>query len=166
MLDFSVTFFITIINLAFLFFILRAVLFKPVTKFMDDRAKRIQNSIDQAESDKVQAKDMLAKYEASLKTAKTEADSIIRNAKELAKEEAQKIIADSRASAEREIAVMRKQLEMERHAALAAFQQEAADLVIAATSRLLEREIEGEDSRLYAEMLLNEVSNTGTGFRG
>ena len=163
MLDFSVTFFITIINLAFLFIILRIVLFKPVTKFMADRAKRIQDSIDQAENDKVQAKAMLTKYEASLNTAKAEADSIIRNARELAQAEAHKIITNSRISAEKDLALMRKQFEMEHRSALASFREEAADLVIAAASRLLEREIEDEDSKLYAEMLLNEVSNTGTG---
>ena len=165
MLDFSVTFFITIINLAFLFIILRLVLFKPVTKFMEDRAKKVQDSIDQAENDKVQAREMLAKYEESLKTAKAEADSIIRNARELAQAEAEKIIADSRISAEKDLAIMRKQLEMEHQAALASFREEAATLVIAATGRLLEREIEDEDSRQYAEMLLNEVSGTGNGFK-
>ena len=161
MLDFSVTFFITIVNLAFLFFILRAVLFKPVTKFMDARAKRIQDSIDQSENDKTQAKALLAKYEAQLKTAKTEADSIVNNARELAKAEAEKIIAESRVSAERELANMRKQLEMEQRAVIASFREEAAALVVAATGRLLEREIKAEYSGQYAEMLLNEVSQTG-----
>ena len=158
MLDFSVTFFITIVNLAFLFFILRAVLFKPVTKFMDARAKRIQDSIDQSENDKTQAKALLAKYEAQLKTAKTEADSIVNNARELAKAEAEKIIAESRVSAERELANMRKQLEMEQRAVIASFREEAAALVVLATSHLLEREIKTEDSRSYAQMLVEKAS--------
>ena len=132
-------------------------MFKPVTKFMADRENKIKDSIEQSENDKANAKALLARYEASLKTAKTEADSIIRKAKELAQVEAGKIIAEGRISAERELAIMRKQLEMERHAAIASFREEAAALVVAATSRLLERDIKDEDSQHYAQMLLNEI---------
>jgi len=158
MLDFSVTFIITIINIAVLFFILRAILFKPVTKFMADRAKRVQDSIDQAEKDKTQAKALLAQYEAHLKTAESEADTIIKIAIENAKQEAEKIIAESRVSAEAALATGRKQLEAERRSVMTGFRKEAAELVIETAGRLLKREIRNEDNLQYAEMLLDEVS--------
>ena len=157
MLDFSVTFVITIINIVILAFILRALLFKPVTKFMEARAKRVRDSIEQSENDKEQAKELLAKYQAQLKTAEAEADAIIRNAKENARTEAEKIIADGRVSAEKTLANMRKQLEMEQRAALAVFRQEAAALVIETSGRFLEREFKTEDNRRYAGMLLGET---------
>ena len=163
MLDFSVTFVITIINITILFFILRAVLFKPVTKFMADRAKRIQESIEQSEKDKNQAKALLAQYEAQLKTAKTEADAIIHTARENARQEAEKIIADSRAAAEVTLANARRQLEMEHQAALAIFRKQAAVLVVAATGRFVGREIQSEDNRQYAEMLLEAIEPAGPG---
>ena len=159
MLDFSVTFVITIINIAILFFILRAILFKPVTKFMADRARRVQESIEQSEKDKNQAKALLAQYEAQLKTAETEADAIIQTAKEHAKVEAEKIIFESRISAEVVLANARKQLEKERQAAIAAFRQDAAALVIATSGRLVGREMKNEDNRQYVEMLLEEASH-------
>ena len=158
MLDFSATFFITIINIAALFFILRAILFKPVTKFMNERAKRIQDSIDQAEKDKTLAKAMLANYETQLKTAETEAQAIIRSAKEHAQQEAEKIISESRVSAEASLANARKQLEMERMAALAAFRKEAAALVVEAAGSLVSRELKTNDNMQYADLLLRELS--------
>jgi len=158
MLDFSVTFIITIINIAVLFFVLRAVLFKPVTKFMADRAKRVQDSIEQAEKDKTQAQALLAQYKAQLKTADAEAEAIIRSAKESAKQEADRIIAESRLSAEAVLANTRKQLESEQKAAMSVFRKEAVVLVIAATGRLLGREIKDQDSLRYADMLLEEVA--------
>ena len=158
MLDFSVTFIITIVNIVILFFILRAILFKPVTKFMADRAKRIQDSIDQSEKDKTQARALLAQYEAQLKTAETEADAIIKTARENAELEAEKIIAQGRVSAEAALANARKQLEMEHQAAMAVFKKEAAALVVAATGRFVERELKNEDNRQYADMLLEEIS--------
>ncbi|MCL2472150.1 MAG: ATP synthase F0 subunit B [Treponema sp.] len=162
MLNFSVTFLITIINITILFFILRAVLFKPVTKFMADRSKRIQDSIEQSEKDKNQAKALLAQYEAQLKTAETEAEAIIRAARENAEAEAEKIIAESRVSAEAAMVNARKQLETEQRAALAIFRKEAATLVVAAAGRLVEREIKAEDSQHYADMLLGEIEPSGS----
>ena len=159
MLDFSVTFIITIINIAILFFILRAILFKPVTKFMAERAQRVENSIEQAEKDKAQARSLLAKYEAQLKSVETEAEAILHSAREHAKEEAERIVAESRIAAETTLAMHRKQLEQEYGAALASFRKEAASLVIEAASRLVGREIKAEDSRQYADMLLEEVSS-------
>jgi F-type H+-transporting ATPase subunit b len=159
MLDFSVTFFITVINIAILFFVLRAILWKPVTKFMAERAERIQSSIAQSESDKARAKALLAQYEAQLKTAEAEAQAIIGKARERAEAEAEKIIAESRASAGETLENAKKQLEVERKEALAVFRKEAAALVVTAAGRLVGREIKGEDNSLYAAMLLNEASS-------
>jgi F-type H+-transporting ATPase subunit b len=158
MLDFSVTFVITVVNIVILTLILRAVLFKPVTKFIADRARRVQESIEQSEKDKEQARALREQFETQLKTAETEAAVILKTAREQAKEEADKIIADSRASVDAMVAGARKKLEMEREAALAEFRKEAAGLVVAATGRLASRELRSEDSRRYAEMLLEEIS--------
>lgn len=157
MLDFSVTFIITIVNIAVLFLILRALLWKPVAKFMADRAKRIQDSIDQAEKDKTLAKTLLAQYEERLGTADAEAEAIIRSAREKARVEAEKIIAESRAQAEASLESARRQLENERLAAIAVFRKEAASLVTLAAGRLVGREIGSEDNRRYADMLLGEI---------
>jgi F-type H+-transporting ATPase subunit b len=159
MLDFFFFFFITIINITILFFILRAILWKPVTKFMAERKERIQDSIAQSEKDKIKAKALLAQYEAQLKTAEAEAESIISKAKQRAEAEAEKIIAGGRALADETLASAKKQLEVERKAALAIFRQEAAALVVTATGRLVEREIKSEDNRQYAAMLLSEASS-------
>jgi len=158
MLNFSVTFIITIINIAFLFFVLRAVLFKKVTKFMDERTRQVQDSIDRSEKDKSQAKVLLAQYETQLKTAEAEAEAIIRTAKEAAQLEAEKIITQSKASAETLLDNTRKQLELERKAAMSVFRKEAAALVVAVSGRVLGREIKSGDNRQYADMLMEEVS--------
>jgi len=158
MLDFSVTFIITIINIVILFFILRAILFKPVTKFMAERAKRVQDSISQAERDKSAAKAMLLEYEEKLKQAEAEAREIIKNASEEAERQAKTIIEDGKQEAENIAAAARKQLETEHQAALSKFKFEAATLVIAASAKLASREFSGEDNHNYVNMLLDELA--------
>ena len=156
MLDFSVTFIITIINITVLFFVLRALLWKRVTKFMEDRTRQIEESIQNSEADKAKAKALLARYEAQLKTAEAEAKAIIDDAREQAKEEAEIIIAESRAAAEASLRNAKKQLDQEQRAALAEFRKEAAALVVEAAGRLVGREIKTEDNEVYAKLLLSE----------
>ncbi|MDR0878083.1 MAG: F0F1 ATP synthase subunit B [Treponema sp.] len=151
------TFLITIINVGVLFFVLRAILFKPVTKFMEDRTKKIGDTIAQAEKDKNQAKLLLQQYEDQLKKADGESENIIRAARETAQQQASLIIADGKEAAEKLLANARTQIESEHKAAMARFRAEAAGLVIAASGQLLLREIGKDDNRRYAEQLLAEL---------
>jgi F-type H+-transporting ATPase subunit b len=161
MIAFSLsTFLVTVLNIGILFVILRAVLFKPVTRFMDERSKKIQDAVEQAEKDRNRAKALLAQYEAHLKNADAEADAIIRAARENAGQEAEKIIARGRALAEAILANAHKQLVLEHEAAMGVFRREAAELVVAASGRLLGREIQAGDSGHYADMLLDEIGKS------
>jgi F-type H+-transporting ATPase subunit b len=126
---------------------------------MADRARRVQDSIDQSEKDKAQAGALLNQYEARLKSAKTEADAIVHKAKEQARLEAESIIAGSRILAEQTLDKAKKQLEEEHKAAMELFRKEAASLVISAAGRLVAREIKTEDNQLYAAMLLEESAS-------
>jgi len=162
MLNFSVTFLITILNITVLFLILKAVLFKPVTKFMAERAQRIQGSIDQAERDKQTAQQILARYEDRLKAAEAEAAEIIRAAREQAETEAQIILANGRREAERVADTVRAKLETDRLAAMAIFKAEAAALVVRASGRLLRRELAGAEQQRYAAEALEQIlTDTG-----
>jgi len=158
MLDFSVTFIITILNITILFFILKKILFKPVTKFMADRAKRVQDSIDQAEKDRTQAKAMYKEYEDKLKTAEAEAGEIIKIARDNANLEASRIIASGKTEAAEIISAAHKQIEADRLAAVAKLKFETAALVMAASSKLAARELSRDDNRRYVNMLLDELA--------
>jgi F-type H+-transporting ATPase subunit b len=157
MLDFSVTFIITIINIFILFLILRKILFKPVTKFMDDRTKKVQDSLDQAEKERSLARGLLQQYEDQLKKVEDEAVEITRTANEFAQSEADRIIAEGKAQADQLLEKARKQIEAEQRAAITVFKAEAAALVIGASSRLIRRELNSEDSRRQAALLLKEL---------
>ena len=158
MLDFSVTFGITIINIIILTIILRAVLFKPVTKIMADRAQRVKDSIDQAEKDKADSRGLLEQYQNKLKNADAEADKIVKTARESAEQEARQIVTEGKAAADAMAEAARRQIESERQAAFARFKVEAAALVMAATAKLVQREISGDDKNRYVAMLLDELA--------
>jgi F-type H+-transporting ATPase subunit b len=156
------TFLVTIINIAALFFILRAILFKPVTQFMADRTKKVEDTLAQAEKEKNQAKQLLAAYEDRLRQAEGEAEAIIQNARENSRQEADRIMAEGKAASEAMIASARTQIQAEQQAALALFKAEAAALVIAASSRLLRRDLDQEDNRRLASSFLAEIAQGKT----
>jgi F-type H+-transporting ATPase subunit b len=161
MLDFSwVTFVVTFLNIGILYIILRAILFKPVTKFMEGRTKKIAEDIEQAEQDRKQAKALLREYEDKLNEARVEADRILKDARESAREQADRILAGGKAQADAVVANARLQAEADRNAAMVRFKAEAAALVLSAASRLLRRELTQEDSRNQAALLLRELGKT------
>ncbi|MDR0586692.1 MAG: F0F1 ATP synthase subunit B [Treponema sp.] len=157
MLDFSVTFFITVINILVLFFLLRAFLFKPVSKFIQDRKKKIQDDINRAEKDSWDAKKLLEQYESKLAQADADAETILKVAREHAQAEADKIREEGKADAERIAAAARARIENERRAAMALFRAEAAVLVVNAAGRLLKRELAGEEQLRFAREVLDEI---------
>jgi F-type H+-transporting ATPase subunit b len=158
MLDFSVTFVITIINIVILFFLLRAILFKPVSKFMAERAKRVQDSIEQAQNEKEEAAKLLVEYESKLKNAESETRDILKTARENAERQAELIIAEGRREAQETVNMALRQIEMERQAALAKFKLEATALVMAVSAKLAAKDFSGDDNRRYVNMLLDGLS--------
>jgi len=158
MLDFSVTFIITIINITILFFVLKALLFKPVSKFMAERAKRVQDTIDQAQKSKEEAAKLLAEYENKLKNAEAEAREILKTARESAERQAQLLVAEGKQKAQDTVNAALKQIEMERQAALTMFKVEAAALVMAVSAKLAAKDFSSDDNRRYVNMLLDELS--------
>ena len=157
MLDFSVTFIITIINITILFLILRKLLFKPVTKFMETRARGIQNSIEQAEKDKTMAQKMVDQYQNMLKHAEEEADRIVKAAHEQAEADSERIIFQGKMEAESITDTARARLETDRMAAMALFKAEAAALVLTAAGRLIGRELSGPDQERFAAETLDKI---------
>jgi F-type H+-transporting ATPase subunit b len=125
---------------------------------MADRAKKVQNAIDQAEKDKASAHKLLNQYEAKLKEAESQAEEILTAAHEDAEREAARIIAEGKTAAETLTANARKQIEAERQAALARFRAEAIVLIMAVSSRLAARELNSDDNRRFAAMLLDEMA--------
>jgi F-type H+-transporting ATPase subunit b len=66
-------------------------------------------------------------------------------------------VSDGKAEASALLITAHRQIEAEQKAAMALFKAEAAALVISASSRLLQRDLNGEDSRRFASLLLQEL---------
>ena len=151
MLDFSVTFLITIVNIAIFVFVMKKLLWKPMRKFMDARTKKVKDELDGAATARSVAEELKSRYEGLIAEAEREAEGIVKEAVERGKEEYKAIVARAEADATdiRRRAEERADYEIGRaHDELAA---EVAMLAVAAASRIAGRQIGGADDLAEAE---------------
>jgi len=155
-LNFTVTFFITIVNFFVLFLVLKKLLFKPVTSFMDARAKKIKDSLAEASILRNEAEEKAARYEALIAGAEAEAERLVKEGEERAKDEAKALLekaqadaAEARKRAEEAAARESEKVRQELVGDIAAFATEVA-------GKLVGRAAEAEDARA-AEKLVREL---------
>jgi F-type H+-transporting ATPase subunit b len=156
-LEFSVTFLITIVNITFLFLVLRKVLFGRVTKFMEDRSNKIQRDIDLAKLSNERAKTLEAEYADKLKASREEGQRIIQIARDKSEQDRAAIIAEAKAEADRIIKAARAEIEAERRETERDLLRETADLTIKAASAVLAENIDSERNRKMVEKFLDSV---------
>lgn len=154
MLDFSVTFLITIFNLVFLYLVLRKVLFERVSRFMDDRSARIQRDLEGAKLAGERAKAIEDDWSERLKGSREEGQRILQMAREKAEAEREAILAQARAEAERLIEATRAEIEMERREAARELLSDTADLTIEAAAAVLGESVDTERNRAIIEKFL------------
>ncbi len=95
-----------IFNFGVVMYLLNKVLYKPVLKMLDDRAKKINEGMAQAEKNSKAAEETEKLKKSEIAKARKEASSILSTAEKEAKAKADKIIAEAKAKAKAEAAAM------------------------------------------------------------
>lgn len=157
MLNFSVTFLITIVNITFLYLVLRKILFNPVTKFMESRTASIQNEIDAAKKTTERAEALEAEFRKKMADAEAEGQRLIQVAREKADREYAAIIEKAHADAEKYLRDSRQKLAEEQSSAERFLRDSAADLSIQAASRVIAANLDTEKNRKLVEQFIESV---------
>lgn len=151
MLSFSVTFVISILNLAVLYFLLRRFLWKPLRTFMDERTERIRRETSEAATMMRTAEELRQRYDDLLENADDEAEWVLRDAEDRANERSREIIA----SAEKDAAdAMRRAAERETMEVAHArdnLTAEIARMATAAARAVTGKALDGDAERCAAE---------------
>jgi len=153
-LDFSVTFFITLVNIAILVLVLRKLLFKPVRKFMDERTRKVKEELDGAATARSVAEELRTRYEGLLAEAEKEAEGLLQEAEGRGREEYKRIvgIAEADAIEIRHRAEEMAQFELRR--ARDELAGEVAGLAVAAAARITGHSMGGSDDLSEAEAFI------------
>lgn len=163
MIELNATFFAQILNFLILVGILRLVAYKPVVRILKERADKIQESLDKADSDAKEADRLLAEYKAKITEANLKADEIIRNAEKRAAEyreaqeaEVKRQIEDRKKAAEADI-------ERDRARAVAELKGQMVALSLAAASKIISKNISEEDNEQIISEFVNKLDKDKIG---
>ena len=131
--------------------------FKKILSTMKDREKQIADSLKNADKIKLELEQTQQKQQDTLNEASMEAKKTVSVAQEQAKSllEAQK--EEARQEADAIIAKAKSAMELERQNVLNDARQEIASLVILATSRVLDRELNDDERKRFTEQAENYV---------
>ena len=155
--EFFVTLAFTILNILVLFFILKKFLFKPVTKHMDDRTKKIQDALDAAEESKEMVRQMKIEYDEKIKAAKDEGQKVIEMYKKMAEKEYNSIIETAKTEADQMIANAKAELQVEKEQLITSIKGEISDLVLATSEKVLKENLDDDTNRkLISEFIENK----------
>ena len=119
----------TVVNLLVIYAIFRKFLFQPVMNVINAREKMINNQFKSAKDAEDEADKLKKEYHDKIKTAKTEADQILADAKERADEAYNSQMEDIR---------VEKDIEAQHEKAMQATQAEIAKLAVVAARKILE----------------------------
>ena len=150
---------ISLANLTILFLLVKKFLYKPVKKVLKQREDEINahyTAAQQAESDALQSK---VKYEEALSGAKTEADSIIKDASEKAKRRSETILDDATEKADRIVRQAEQDAKLEREKATDSIKKEIIEVSAALSQKLIEREINTDDHKALIDSFIEEIGD-------
>jgi len=153
----------TLIIFFLLLFILKRYAWGPMLEALRRREQFIEETIENARKQKAEADALLAKYQEQLDKSQQEARAIIEQARRDAEQVRQRLQAEARTEAEQMIERARQEIALARDAALRELQDVAADLAVGAASKILRREVSGDDHRRLIEQSLAELTGSNGG---
>lgn len=157
MLSFNVpTFVFVIINLLVLYFILKKLLFRPVTKFMEDRKNSIKEALEGAKKDTAEAIELKERYEELLKTARMEANKIVNHSRNIADREYNSIIKAARKEADNILEKANEEIRLQKQNIVEGIRHQVSDMSISIAAKLLEVNMDTESNRVLVNKFINE----------
>ena len=149
----------TIVSFLILLFILKKAAWTPIVKALEEREKGIKDDIESARSAREEAEKSMDDYRKKLAEAQTEAQKVVEKARHDAERVGEELKAKYKADAESQLEKARKQIELEKQAAINEIRGEIATLAITAAEKIITKNLNSEDNRRLVMEGLKESEN-------
>ena len=155
---FSSLIFWEVVSFGILLFVLYKFAFPGILSVLEEREKKIKDSLDQAERHRSDAERRLKEYEAKLAAASREAEGIL----SAAKERAQRLMEENEqrltAEAERIKGDATREIDHERRKAVQDIRSQTTDLALMVAEKVVQRSLNDADHRRLADEALEALS--------
>ncbi len=145
-----------VVNVAILFVLLYLFAYKPVMKMLDERSRRIKESLAQADSVREQAAQAETEVKKQLEAASRDGQEKIARAVQIGEEVKQKAQLEARQEAEALITRARSEIHRERDEAIDEVRKEVADLTILAAEKVIDQSLDKKAHRQLIDKVLAE----------
>jgi F-type H+-transporting ATPase subunit b len=145
-----------IINVAVLFGLLYLVAYKPIMRMLDERSRKIKESMEQTEYIKQQAERAEEEAAKRIEAAAKEGQEAITRALRTGEEIRQGAQQQARQEAEALIARARAEIQRERDEAIDDLRKEFADITIMAAEKVIDRSLDKKAHRQIIDKVLEE----------
>jgi F-type H+-transporting ATPase subunit b len=146
-----------LINFIILFGLLYIVAYKPIIRMLDERSKKVKDSIEQAEFIKQQAAGAEEEAKKRIDAASKEGQEVVARAVKTGEEAGRRVQHAARQEADALIARARLEIQRERDGAIDELRQEFADLTILAAGKVIDRSLDKEAHRQIIDKVLEEA---------
>ena len=156
-----------ILNFAVLALLLRALLYRPITKMLDERQAKIEKGLEDARAAETARANAEAERQSVLDAARAEAQKLRAEANQQAEQAAAKIRADAQAEAVKIKADALGGLSAERDKMLSELRGQIAALAIAASSKLIGESLDRQrQESLIADFFAKVPAEVRSGLAG
>jgi len=147
----------TLVCFGITFFVLRKFAFGPIQKTIDERRKRIRDSVEEAERARAEARKLLEEHRALIGQAKGEAGEILAEARRVSDGQRERAREEIEVDRQRRLEDTRKQIDAETVRALEQIRAEVADLTLAATAKVTGKVLDRDDHRRLIEDAIGDL---------
>ena len=145
-----------IINFVILFGLLYLVAYKPIMRMLDERSRKIKESMEQTEYIKQQAEQAEEEAKKRIDAAAKEGQEAIARAMRTGEEVRQEAQQQAKQDAEVLIARARAEIQRERDEAIDQLRKEFADITIMAAGKVIDRTLDKKAHREIIDKVLKE----------
>lgn len=151
---------VQIVNTLVLFLVLRKILFKPVTAFMEKRENEVKTQFNTAELKRQEAETLISEYSEKIKRAEDEGKEIVKSAVHRAEKRSTEILKEAEHKVDELKEATQKELEQEKVKAINSLKNEIADMAILAASKVIRKDIDGDQHKVLIDQFIQEVGDT------
>jgi len=152
-----------IVNFAILFGLLYLVAYKPIMRMLDERSRKVKESMEQTEYIKEQAEHAEEETKRRIEAASREGQEVIARAVRTGEEVRQQTQQEAREEAESLAVRARADIQQERDDAIDELRKEFADLTILAAEKAIDRSLDKEAHRQLIDKTLEESTTLRKG---
>src|SRR5215468_10026118 len=150
----------TIIAFAITFWVLKRYAFGPIQKLIDERRERIRESVEEADRVRDEARALLEEHKALIGQARSDAESILAEARRIADAQQQRMRQETEEDRERRLEETKRQIDQARVQALNDIKLAVAELSLQAAEKITRKSLGDADQKRLIDEALAEIDFT------